>query len=407
MDYKILVICIRLLLNIGANAISYQTDTEKGSLVFVFDTTGSMHDDLEQLRNASKIITEKFEALPKIPIDNYVLVTFNDPWVENSVVTTDKNILFQKLNEIWPEEGGDCPEECYAGIEKGLEVADDKSYLFVFTDASSKKPEKIVKIKKLVQKKRIPIYFFVAGYCRADKQNLAYRNIADASNGLFFDVKRKEINSILSNFGDIINEKGCIAKTVKSPNGRKTNNTLDVDDSTKEFTLTFIGTLPLIKILDPMNRIYRNFKNLANLDNVKMLQVNNPVPGEWRIEVSAKSAYSGQIAIVSDLVFKYGFSLVPPRTIYNTAYHPLLKHKNYLSVSVSNDSLISKLESVDLIYDDKSLKITLKLNKIKTSTAEAIYSTELFTFPIKAFKIFVSIFVNSCEKCKNFNYFLI
>lgn len=49
------------------------------SLVFVFDTTGSMYDDLIQVRaGAAKILATTLERKTK-PLYNYVLIPFHDP----------------------------------------------------------------------------------------------------------------------------------------------------------------------------------------------------------------------------------------------------------------------------------------------------------------------------------------
>ena len=49
------------------------------SLVFVFDTTGSMFDDLIQVRaGAAKIVAATLERHTK-PLYNYVLIPFHDP----------------------------------------------------------------------------------------------------------------------------------------------------------------------------------------------------------------------------------------------------------------------------------------------------------------------------------------
>lgn len=49
------------------------------SIVFVFDTTGSMYDDLIQVRaGAAKILATTLERKVK-PLYNYVLIPFHDP----------------------------------------------------------------------------------------------------------------------------------------------------------------------------------------------------------------------------------------------------------------------------------------------------------------------------------------
>ena len=72
---------LHLTFNQGFIDLSSRDPIEEGAatLAFVFDTTGSMYDDLKQvIEGADKIfktVLEKFER----PIHNYVLVPFNDP----------------------------------------------------------------------------------------------------------------------------------------------------------------------------------------------------------------------------------------------------------------------------------------------------------------------------------------
>lgn len=49
------------------------------TLVFVFDTTGSMYDDLVQVRaGAAKILSESLKHRVK-PLYNYAIIPFHDP----------------------------------------------------------------------------------------------------------------------------------------------------------------------------------------------------------------------------------------------------------------------------------------------------------------------------------------
>jgi hemicentin len=49
------------------------------SLVFVFDTTGSMYDDLVQVREGAKRIYATVREQREQLVYNYVLVPFHDP----------------------------------------------------------------------------------------------------------------------------------------------------------------------------------------------------------------------------------------------------------------------------------------------------------------------------------------
>lgn len=52
---------------------------DQKSLLLVFDDTGSMSDDLVQLRGAAREIVNTLAGLDEKPIYNYILSVFNDP----------------------------------------------------------------------------------------------------------------------------------------------------------------------------------------------------------------------------------------------------------------------------------------------------------------------------------------
>lgn len=52
---------------------------DQRSLLIIFDATGSMHDDLEQLRVGAQEIVNELSARIDNPIYNYVLVVYRDP----------------------------------------------------------------------------------------------------------------------------------------------------------------------------------------------------------------------------------------------------------------------------------------------------------------------------------------
>jgi hemicentin len=58
---------------------------DMSSLAFVFDRTGSMNDDLLQVRQGAKGIFETVMKQRKKLIYNYVLVLFHDPEVKGLV----------------------------------------------------------------------------------------------------------------------------------------------------------------------------------------------------------------------------------------------------------------------------------------------------------------------------------
>lgn len=78
-------------------------------LVFVFDTTQSMSDDLEYFKSGSDIILNTIDSDPDMPITDYVLVPFNDPGNKIVSVLTIYSYFFKKhlysFDRFWSSYG--------------------------------------------------------------------------------------------------------------------------------------------------------------------------------------------------------------------------------------------------------------------------------------------------------------
>jgi len=113
------------------------------SLAFVIDTTGSMFDEIKQLKELVKrIVDEKRNG----DVD-FILSPFNDYSAEpggkdkhrHATGFTDKKKFLQALDALKADGGGDCPEMAIHGMERvfrhGFEAG---SPMFVITDAGAK-----------------------------------------------------------------------------------------------------------------------------------------------------------------------------------------------------------------------------------------------------------------------------
>ncbi len=78
------------------------------SVAVVMDTTGSMSDDLDSVKNAvlSNIVNNNF-VKSQNPL--YILVEFNDPFVSPAYLYTDASLFSAKLSSITVGGGYDCP----------------------------------------------------------------------------------------------------------------------------------------------------------------------------------------------------------------------------------------------------------------------------------------------------------
>lgn len=75
----VLLACVFCFMAAAAPPVQGQ-DVENGrSLVIVFDTTWSMDDDLQELRQGAAYIVKEMMRRETKPIHNYVFVPFNDP----------------------------------------------------------------------------------------------------------------------------------------------------------------------------------------------------------------------------------------------------------------------------------------------------------------------------------------
>ncbi|VDK71760.1 unnamed protein product [Dibothriocephalus latus] len=125
------------------------------SLAIVFDSTGSMGDDLKQVKmGARRILQRHMERGREALIKDFVLVKVHDPDVGPARVTTSTKTFYQYLESVYTQGGGDCPEMTITGIEMALEASHPNSLIYVFTDSSAKDYERLPRVLNLIQKKQ-------------------------------------------------------------------------------------------------------------------------------------------------------------------------------------------------------------------------------------------------------------
>ncbi|XP_055635973.1 hemicentin-1-like isoform X2 [Toxorhynchites rutilus septentrionalis] len=377
----------------------YQGPSEgQRSLVIVFDATGSMLDDLNQLRDGAKLIIDEITLLQNNPIYNYVFVPFRDPQVGPRLVTRDKEALLAALEDLQIYGGGDCPEAALAALSNAIEVALPRSFIYVFTDATAKDFKLDQRVLHLIQQKQTPITFLLTGFC--DGKNTpghkVMADIAAASNGQIYDLKKDQIEQVLIGIKDMLNIDHVPLKSVDSNTAETHNISLNVDSTLKEFSVSVAGHRPDIEITDPHHTLYNNSKSVLDLENIKVVNVAGPVPGKWNIRAGSESSHSVRLSGNSDVKFRFGFSPSHPTALSTLGRQPLLNSDNILTIQASQPELLDNLSEVTITSHENgaagstNFKFTLPLTKILLEDSSIAFLTPQFKAPRQRFKISVS-----------------
>ncbi|CRK98213.1 CLUMA_CG011576, isoform A [Clunio marinus] len=323
------------------NRIEYKNRprSDQKSLVIVFDATGSMHDDLEQLRAGAKQIVTELSARDDNPIFNYILVVYRDPTVEPAFQTKNPDDLLAKLKQIQTIGGGDCAEYALTGLKVALQLALPNSLAYVFSDATAKDLAYYEEVLGLIQKKQATVNFLLTGDCDdpAGPGYQVYVKLSRASNGQVYDMNKSNVKDVLLAIRHTVNYNYAALTSVDADSAGTSNTKLNVDKSISELSVSLSGKNPRLTITDPMNETVKSGEELS-LMNLKLVKIKDPVDGLWNVETEAESSHSIRLGGISDLKFDFGFSTEVPEKKSETSFQPLASVQNILSIFVIDPS---------------------------------------------------------------------
>ncbi|KAI6172894.1 EGF-like domain-containing protein [Aphelenchoides besseyi] len=331
------------------------------SLTFVFDRTGSMNDDLVQVRHGAKGIFETVLKQRKKLIYNYVLVLFHDPEVDPPFVTTDPDVFQSELASVSVQGGGDCPEMALSGIKKALEVSLPGSYIYVFTDARAKDYHLEERILNLIQEKHSSVVFVMTGDCgnRTAPGYRTFEKIAAASFGQVFHLEKSHVNTVLEYVRHAVEQRMIHLLYEVRERGQMVISPVAVDGLMTELTISLSGQRDdsewlNITLIDPEGdtvdkATYENQAGTIDLKNVKLIRVTNPQPGTWKVRTTSKNKHTLRIFGHSTIDFKYGFSTRVVDSIELAHPRPIANQLTYLIVNMTGLNPPGLLMQVSLL----------------------------------------------------------
>lgn len=362
------------------------------TLAFVFDTTGSMSGDMQQvIVGAGEILNTLLEKFDR-PIHNYVFVPFHDPGVGPVTATTDPVRFQESLKESQVFGGGDCPEMAIRAIRMALDVSLPHSYVYVFTDARAKDYYLLDDVLQIIQKKQSQVVFVMTGDCRNHTHPgyQAFEDIASTSAGQIFHLDKENVKEVLDFVRVSLESRkvNLLSLDREDFGPGEENLPLLIDPTLKQFTISVSGEKPKIEIFDAAGKDIREeegVEDLLDLENVKIVGVKQPLPGQYNISVGSDSKFTVRATGVSSLSFDHGFSLYPTTDFKETFHRPMTGETSYVLVRPSDVTEFGDLFRLQMISLDGQILEDLPLTRLPGSLP--IYNGTAFLTPDQPFNL--------------------
>ncbi|KAJ0172646.1 hypothetical protein K1T71_011785 [Dendrolimus kikuchii] len=324
-------------------------------------------------------------------IEDVVVVTFNDPETKLRIKSRKRNYITEALSIIHAHTDKDynpCPEYAMSGVYLGLNNSRSGSSLFVFTDSGAEDENLHTEVIDLCQKTQSMVTFIIAsGQCmpRPDHQLDVYYKVAKACSGKVMFFNPEEINEVFNWVNIFIQGEISILGTYDlRPSWFPTTRNFTIDEQVEYVLITVTGRARGLKILHNRKSVYG--KKIIWAENTKAVQLNNPEPGSYQVEIKDHDKVTIEIAGRTDFTFEHGFSQQQPKTMNDTTKQPIGDINNYLSILVNDPSEAIFIKEVEIL----SLKDTTIFKIPLIDMGKNFYRTAPFVSPSESFKIAVN-----------------
>lgn len=381
------------------------------TLTFVLDTTGSMKEDIQQVRNivralstpANEVGDEESGFDMGSGFYTFLLAPFKDPDYGPLETYADKGELLSALEELSVDGGGDCNEMVMHGISEGLHETEAYSPVFVFTDAGSKDLDEKDSVMTLSQMLYSPLYFFLTPSPECDKDISEYEDLALETSGQVLLLDKEEIR----NMSDFVRSTGVgradiISGTERSGNGsrdkrgtgQKHNIQFDVDDTvdTLVVTVNFRTNTGSSYLLTPDDNLIIP-KFVSAVTNMRLYEIHKPQPGIWLLkaitDIGDKFTYKVNSVSPTNIDFDFYFLVEQQSGKLVPAKHATPGKTMKLKLNI--------LGGADLIKPDRSIVFLVDtkgnvISTIQTLSLSKYYDYQydgVFIVPDESFKVMV------------------
>ena len=312
--------------------------------VFVIDSTGSMEDDISQVKSAVNAELDAIIAGDEAP--TLGLVTFKDS-VNNHGLSCDITDFRHQINSISVGGGGDCPESSNSALSSALnhfptlrgDVTLRGGNIMLATDASANNPYLTRSVAARARSYGVSISYILTGDCieaersaarssiqtysandiseandqfsshktqlaksssdplESDSATILYQALADQTGGVCFIVDKDEVGTVVPIYLQMtdLDTEVTFSSRVKSDATSSVDTVIIVDSSMTSGNLIFMVTsgdgsqLPTMELIRPDGSSVNADDAEVNVTQISSLiafDITAPQTGEWKVRLS-------------------------------------------------------------------------------------------------------------------------
>ncbi|GAA6098474.1 von Willebrand factor A domain-containing protein 7-like [Tachysurus ichikawai] len=370
-------------------------------LSFVVDTTGSMSDDIDEVKRVTLSIIDGKVGTASQPSE-YILVPFNDPDFGPLIRTTDPGVFKQQINALEAGGGGDYPEMCLSGLRLALTGSPQGSEIFVFTDADAKDINLKSTVQALIETTKSKVNFMLTNAISSrhrrraasidgqqqvstrvlNQLNQVYHDLSQASGGQAIEVTKGTLPQA-TNIIAVTSRSTLVTLLQAVRNSAKAENfSAFVDTSMQNMTIYITGNSPHYTITSPSG-VSQNSTELNGMlgliqkvGNFYTVQPNiSDQTGLWLFSINSTQPYTIKVVGQSEVDFLFDFVEL------SQGLHPSYAVLNSRPAANNNVTLLVTMVSEDNVRPTEVSLVEVSSSNSLDGTLEEVASGQyLVTF---------------------------